>query len=83
MILKNRQPLYAGPHARRRTIVTVTYHNRIYNGEILYLARLFCVSLRAQPRKWTASVFENRVKEDAEAAREFHIVARVAKPCCS
>lgn len=42
------------------------------------MAGSFCVSLRAQPSKWRAAIFENRVEQYSEATRKFDVVAGMA-----
>lgn len=59
-------------------VVVVRDNDRIDSGDLFDLAGYLCKPLWAEPAERAASFAENRVKEDAQAARVFYIVAGVA-----
>lgn len=56
-------------------VMIMRYNNHIDNGYLANVARRFGVPLRTEPGKRRASVFKNRVEENAETAGEFSIEA--------
>ena len=64
-------------------VVIMRYNHSINVRYIFDLAWDICVALGAKPAKRTTSLAEYRIKEDAEASREFDKVTGVTEPRCA
>jgi hypothetical protein len=59
-------------------IVVMGNKDRINHRDILDLARSVRVALRSEHVVWSASLFEDRVKDGTETAGEFNVVTSVS-----
>jgi hypothetical protein len=61
----------------------VTYNYHIYHWEIFDVTWDLGISFWTEEGERTATIFEDRVEEDAEAAGKLYIITCVPQPGCS
>jgi hypothetical protein len=63
---------------RKVVVMGMADANSVDNWNIFYIAWFGRISLWSHEVEWRASILEDRVEENAQARREFDIVASVA-----